>query len=52
MSSHRNPIVKTRVNTNNTLLLSVPYQHFTNSIENWFSMFKAHLRKEPTLMMR
>jgi transposase len=48
-SSHRNPIVKSTVNKNNTLLLSVPYQHFTNSIENWFSMFKAHLRKEPTL---
>jgi hypothetical protein len=48
-SSHRNPIVKATVNKNNTLLLSVPYQHFTNSIENWFSMFKAHLRKEATL---
>jgi transposase len=48
-SSHRNPIVKATVNKNNTLLLSVPYQHFTNSIENWFSMFKSHLRKEPSL---
>ena len=48
-SSHRNPIVRSTVNKNNTLLLSVPYQHFTNAIENWFSMFKAHLRKHPTL---
>lgn len=48
-SSHRNPIVKGTINKNNTLLLSVPYQHFTNAIENWFSMFKAHLRKHPTL---
>ncbi len=48
-SSHRNPVVKSVINKKNTLLLSVPYQHFTNAIENWFSMFKAYLRKEPTL---
>jgi len=27
------------------LLYGVPYQHFTNSIENYFSMMKARLRK-------
>jgi hypothetical protein len=27
------------------LLYSVPYQHFTNSIENYFSMMKSRLQK-------
>ncbi len=27
------------------MLYAVPYQHFTNSIENYFSMMKARLRK-------
>lgn len=48
-SSHRNPLVKQAIDKHNTLLLSVSYQHFTNSIENWFSMFKAYLRKVATL---
>jgi hypothetical protein len=26
-------------------LYSVPYQHFTNSIENYFSMLKSRLQK-------
>jgi len=27
------------------LLYAVPYQHFTNSIENYFSMLKSRLQK-------
>jgi hypothetical protein len=30
---------------NNKLFYSVPYQNFTNSIENYFSMFKSRLNK-------
>ena len=33
------------MNKNNKLLYAVPYQHFKNSIENYFSMMKARLRK-------
>ena len=44
-SSHRNDKIKELVNKNNKLLYAVPYQHFTNSIENYFSMMKARLRK-------
>ena len=41
-SSHRNPKV---INKDNHLLYAVPYQHFTNSIENYFSMLKSRLQK-------
>jgi transposase len=44
-SSHRNPKVKEIINKENTLLYAVPYQHFTNSIENYFSMLKSRLQK-------
>ena len=44
-SSHRNETIKNLINQNNKLLYSVPYQHFTNSIENYFSMFKSRLNK-------
>ena len=44
-SSHRNEIIKTLINQNNKVLYSIPYQHFTNSIENFFSMFKSRLSK-------
>jgi hypothetical protein len=37
--------VKNLINQNNKVLYSVPYQHFTNSIENYFSMFKSRLSK-------
>ena len=37
--------IKKRISNNNYLLYVVPYQHFTNSIENYFSMMKAILRK-------
>ena len=35
----------TVINKHNNLLYAVPYQHFTNSIENYFSMLKSHLQK-------
>jgi transposase len=44
-SSHRNPKVKDLISKNNHLLYAVPYQHFTNSIENYFSMLKSRLHK-------
>jgi len=44
-SSHRNERIKTVVNKENTILYAVPYQHFTNSIENYFSMLKSRLQK-------
>lgn len=44
-SSHRNEIVKKLINEKNKLLHSIPYQHFTNSIENFFSVLKSKLRK-------
>jgi transposase len=44
-SSHRNSKVKEIINKENHLLYAVPYQHFTNSIENYFSMLKSRLQK-------
>ena len=44
-SSHRNPKVKELILKQNHLLYAVPYQHFTNSIENYFSMLKSRLYK-------
>ena len=44
-SSHRNPKVKEIINKENHLLYAVPYQHFTNSIENYFSILKFRLQK-------
>lgn len=44
-SSHRNPKVKEIITQHNHLLYAVPYQHFTNSIENYFSMLKSRLQK-------
>jgi len=44
-SSHRNEKVKELINKKNKVLYSVPYQHFTNSIENFFSMLKSRLNK-------
>jgi hypothetical protein len=44
-SSHRNETIKNLINQSNKVLYSVPYQHFTNSIENYFSMFKSRLTK-------
>ena len=44
-SSHRNERIKSLVNKHNNILYAVPYQHFTNSIENYFSMMKSRLQK-------
>ena len=44
-SSHRNAKIKELVNKHNKLLYSIPYQHYTNSIENFFSMMKSRLYK-------
>ena len=48
-SSHRNQNIKDLVNKNNEILYSVPYQHFTNAIENWFSVLKSKLQKKQGL---
>ena len=45
-SSHRNPEVKRYIERNNSLLYSVPYQHYTNAIETFFSVMKSHIQKE------
>jgi len=44
-SAHRNERIKALVNKHNNLVYAVPYQHFTNSIENYFSMLKSRLQK-------
>ena len=44
-SSHRNQRINDLVNKHNNILYAVPYQHFTNSIENYFSMLKSRLQK-------
>ena len=44
-SSHRNKKVKDLIQEKNKLLYSVPYQHYTNAIENFFSVLKNKLRK-------
>lgn len=44
-SSHRSERIKELINKHNKLLYSVPYQHFTNSIETFFSMLKSKLQK-------
>ena len=37
--------IKELVNKHNNILYTVPYQHFTNSIENYFSILKTLLQK-------
>jgi transposase len=49
-SSHRNERVKELINTNNKLIYSVPYQHYTNSIEMFFSLLKSKLQKKQGLL--
>jgi transposase len=44
-STHRNERIKTLVDKHNNILYAVPYQHFTNSIENYFSILKSRLQK-------
>jgi hypothetical protein len=48
-SSHRNDKVKNIITKNNKLLYSVPYQHYTNAIEMFFSMLKSKLQKKSGL---
>ena len=48
-SSHRNQRVKDNIKENNELLYCVPYQHYTNAIEQYFSVFKSKLRKKKGL---
>lgn len=43
-SSHRSPIVRNYIEERNSLLYSVPYQHYTNAIENFFSVMKSHIQ--------
>jgi len=38
-SAHKNDIIRNLVNKHNKLLYSVPYQHFSNAIENYFYNF-------------
>jgi transposase len=45
-SSHRNEGVKNTITKNNKLLYSVPYQHYTNTIEMFFSILKSRLQKK------
>ena len=48
-SSHRSPIVKETILQDNKLMYSIPYQHFTNAIELWFSKLKSLLYKRKIL---
>jgi transposase len=43
--AHKNERIKEFVNKHNKLLYSVPYQHYSNAIENYFSMLKSRLQK-------
>ena len=43
--AHKNERIREFVNRHNELLYSVPYQHFSNAIENYFSMLKSRLQK-------
>lgn len=49
-SSHRNERVKQLINKNNKLIYTVPYQHYTNSIEMFFSLLKSKLQKRSGLL--
>jgi len=48
-SCHRNEKVKDFINRHNKLLHSVVYQHYTNCIENYFSILKNYLYKKKDL---
>ena len=49
-SSHKNERVKELINKNNKLIYSVPYQHYTNGIEMFFSLLKSKLHKKKGLL--
>jgi len=44
-SSHRNEKIKKLINKKNVLLYSIPYQHYTNTIEGFFNILKSRLHK-------
>lgn len=44
-SSFRNVKVKKVIEKDNILMYSIPYQHYTNAIEQFFSVLKSRLRK-------
>jgi transposase len=48
-SSDRNEKIKQLINKNNKILYSIPYQHYTNSIEQFFSKLKSGLQKKKGL---
>ena len=43
---HRSSEIAELIDQHNNMLFTVPYQHFTNAIENYFSMLKARLHKK------
>lgn len=45
VSSHKNVEVKKVIEKDNILMYSIPYQHYTNVIEQFFSVLKSRLRK-------
>ncbi len=45
-SVHRNKGKRESVEKKNKLFLSLPYQHYTNAIETWFSVMKSKLIKK------
>ena len=47
--SHRNEKIKQLINKNNKILYSIPYQYYTNSIEQFFSKLKSGLQKKKGL---
>ena len=48
-SSHINQLVKDVIKKDNKLLYTIPYQHYTNSIEGYFNVLKSRLQKKKGL---
>jgi hypothetical protein len=46
----RNIRVKELINKNNKFIYSVPYQHYTNSIEMFFSLLKSKLKEARVIL--
>ena len=51
-SSHRNQEVKNIINTNNEVLYTIPYQHYTNAIEQFFSILKNRIKKKKSIGLK
>ena len=45
IADFENEVIRNLVNKDNKLIYSVPYQHFTNAIEHYFSILKSKLQK-------